>query len=98
MALGDDGFSTFISEAIRARMQAKFQLATGHPFDLLAAVGRDCIGAIQLYPETDTIPNVRQITAEPLDETDIATLLSGYQELPLGMHRDGDFRISLAGA
>lgn len=86
------------SEAIRARMQAKFQLATGHPFDLLAAVGRDCIGAIQLYPETDTIPNVRQITAEPLDETDIATLLSGYQELPLGMHRDGDFRISLAGA
>ncbi len=33
---------------IRARIQAKFHVATDQPFDLLASIGRDCIGAIQL--------------------------------------------------
>lgn len=86
------------SEAIRARMQARFHLATGHPFDILAAIGRDCVGAIQLYPETNAIPDIRQVTAERLSDADIAALLSRYRDLPLGMSRDGDFRISLAGA
>lgn len=86
------------SEAIRARMQARFQLATGHPFDFLAAIGRDCVGAIQLYPEADAIPDVRQVLAEPLSDDDIAILLGRHRELPLGMTREGDFRISLAGA
>ncbi len=30
------------SEAIIARMQARFRVETTHPFDLLASVGRDC--------------------------------------------------------
>ena len=29
------------SEAIRARMQARFRVPTRHPFDLLASIGRD---------------------------------------------------------
>jgi len=33
---------------IRARIQTKFRIPTNHPFDLLAAIGRDCVGAIQL--------------------------------------------------
>lgn len=86
------------AEAIRARMQARLQLATGHPFELLAAIGRDCVGAIQLYPEADVMPDIRQVTAAPLSDEDIATLLSRYREFPLGMSREGDFRISLAGA
>ncbi|MGC3872095.1 type II toxin-antitoxin system HipA family toxin [Halomonas sp. GXIMD04776] len=86
------------SEAVRARMQAKFQVATRHPFDLLAAIGRDCVGAIQLYPEGGTIPDVNRVTAKPMDDDAIERLLRGYQDLPLGMSRDSDFRISLAGA
>lgn len=86
------------SDAIRARMQARFQLSTGHPFDLLAAIGRDCVGAIQLYPETDVIPDVHQVVAERLSDDEIGALLRRYRELPLGMTREGDFRISLAGA
>lgn len=86
------------SDAIRARMQARFQLSSGHPFALLATIGRDCVGAIQLYPEADAIPDVRQVTADPLSDDDIAALLSRYRDLPLGMSREGDFRISLAGA
>ncbi len=44
------------SDAIRARMQARFRAPTRHPFDLLSSIGRDYIGAIQLYPEEALVP------------------------------------------
>lgn len=87
------------SEAIIARMQTRFHVDTTHPFDLLASVGRDCVGAIQLYPSGNEMPSVMETQAEPLDEHQIETLLDGYQTAPLGMmEEDADFRISLAGA
>ena len=86
------------SEEIRARMQVRFQLATRHPFDLLASIGRDCIGAIQLYPESSVPEGVRQVTSQPVSDQDIERLLIGYREAPLGMSQQSEFRISLAGA
>jgi len=86
------------SEAIRARMQARFRLGTRHPFDLLASIGRDCIGAIQLYPESSMPGRVGQVTSEPLTDQNIERLLIGYREAPLGMSQESEFRISLAGA
>jgi len=86
------------SEAILTRMQARFQVATTHPFDLLAAIGRDCVGAIQLYPVQSQIPPVTTMTSTPLTVTQIEALLTGYQTAPLGMTEHSDFRISLAGA
>lgn len=87
------------NEAIRARIQARFRLASKQPFDLLASIGRDCIGAIQLYPENSVILPINQITAEPLEEAEIASLLMGYKLAPQGMAVEtDDFRISLAGA
>lgn len=86
------------SESIRTRIQSTFRVASSHPFDLLAAVGRDCIGAIQLYPLGSDIPDVQQMISEPLTDADIENLLAGYQQAPLGMDDDHDFRISLAGA
>ncbi|MCD8520925.1 MAG: type II toxin-antitoxin system HipA family toxin [Saccharospirillaceae bacterium] len=86
------------SEAIRARMQARFSVPSSHPFNLLAAVGRDCIGAIQLYPEHEAMPDVQQLASAPLSEAQVAAMLRGYQHAPLGMEADTDFRISLAGA
>jgi len=86
------------SETLRSRMQSRFQVPTSHPFDLLASVGRDCIGAIQLYPEGSSLPAIDRITATPLNDSQIAGLLAGYQSAPLGMTENEDFRISLAGA
>ena len=86
------------SDAILTRMQTRFQVATTHPFDLLAAIGRDCVGAIQLYPANSKLPPVTSMTATPLTESQIAALLAGYQTAPLGMTEHNDFRISLAGA
>lgn len=39
------------SERIRAMIQTRFQIASSQPFDLLAAIGLDCVGAIQLCSE-----------------------------------------------
>ncbi len=87
---------------IRERIQARFGAATSHPFDLLSAAGRDCVGAIQLTPSGTSPGEVRQIVGQPMSEAHIAHLLGNYQSAPLGMERgeddEDDFRISLAGA
>ena len=86
--------------AIRNRIQARFKVRTSHPFDLLAAIGMDCVGALQIAPEDEPPQDVRRIAGEPLSDTRIATLLGNYRSAPLGMSADeGEaFRISIAGA
>ena len=87
------------NERIRSRIQARFRTPTRQPFDLLSSIGSDCVGAIQLYPSGTFINPVTEIHADPLSETEIAALLRGYQNAPLGMEVESDdFRISLAGA
>lgn len=85
------------NDAIRAKMQARFQTVTTQPFDLLAAVGNDCVGAIQLSSELPS--ELASMKAKPLSATDVAELLKGYAFNPLGMQdTEEDFRISIAGA
>lgn len=83
---------------IRARIQAKFHIKTNQPFDLLASIGKDCVGGVQIIE--GEIPDFKkQISCDPLSEHDIARLLKGYQNYPLGMtNKDDEFRISIAGA
>lgn len=83
---------------IRDRLQTKFNVATNQPFDLLASVGKDCPGAIQIIE--GNIPTFKkEIKFETLKEKEIATVIRNYQEYPLGMKGDtSEFRISLAGA
>ncbi len=88
------------SREIRERMVARFKAESAAPFDILAKVGRDCVGAIQLLPQGSEPPDVKRIDASPLNEFEIAQILNGYKsKKPLGMLDDSqDFRISLAGA
>lgn len=90
------------SDAIKSRLQATFKVATSHPFDLLAAIGRDCIGAIQLYPieknGVNELASIKNITAVPLSQQAIAEKIANQQHTPLGLNGEDDFRISLAGA
>ncbi len=83
---------------IRRRIQTRFGAASDRCFDLLWHIGRDCIGAVQLIPETEACPDVTRITATPLTNAEIAATLLNYQTIPLGMNGNNDFRISLAGA
>lgn len=86
------------NQEIRARIQAKFQVKTNQPFDLLASIGRDCVGAIQVID--GKIPAFKEeINFERLTDMKIAAILQSYKSNPLGMVDNvDDFRISIAGA
>jgi len=85
------------SDLIRERIQARFQTRTKQSFDLLSYIGADCVGALQLLTQPK-VSKTQSIKAKPIDNQAIANLLKKYQTAPLGMEKDSDFRISLAGA
>lgn len=87
--------------AIRERLRGRFRASSVQAFELLTAIGRDCVGAVQLLPESAAAPNVKRLDHEALDEAQVARhlddMLSGA---PMGRGEDADdsFRISIAGA
>jgi len=85
------------SELIRERIQARFKAPSRKCFDLLSFIGGDCVGALQLLTRS-TATNVKKVQATPIDDHTIATLLKHYKTAPLGMDKEIDFRISIAGA
>ncbi|MCK9548925.1 MAG: HipA domain-containing protein, partial [Sphaerochaeta sp.] len=62
------------SEAIRLRIKSRNNLRSDSPFDLLSAIGRDCVGAIQLLP-SDGEPAPLCIEGRPLGESEVAAML-----------------------
>jgi serine/threonine-protein kinase HipA len=83
---------------IRRRLQARLGAQSAQPFDLLAGIGGDCVGALQIHPAGATAPDVRRVDADELNDEDVADTLRNYRDRPLGIVRDGEFRISIAGA
>lgn len=86
------------SDAIRRRLAARFGTATTEPFDLLAALGRDCVGAVQLLGEDDVPTGLDRIDGTPLSDDDVARVLDQASGVVTGGGDDDDFRLSLAGA
>ncbi len=82
---------------IRERIRTRFGARSTQAFELLAQVGRDCVGALQLLPEDQEPSTLQSITGTPLSESQVAQLLRDV--MTTGRHTDDDaFRISLAGA
>jgi serine/threonine-protein kinase HipA len=88
------------SDIIRKRIAARFKTASLETFDLLKAIGRDCVGSVQLLGEDETPVGVHVIDGTPMNEADIEALLQKTVSTnPFGADDDqDDFRISLAGA
>ena len=89
------------NDRIRERIARRHRTKSTEVFDLLQAVGRDCVGAVQLLPEGTEPQGWNQISGEPLDEHQVAQLLRATPSEPvLGQQAQDDelFRISLAGA
>jgi serine/threonine-protein kinase HipA len=87
------------SSEIRRRIRTRFQTRSADAFDLLSAIGRDCVGAVQLLPPDQTPKGWNRIAAEPLTEAGVeATLREITVATPLGAEEQDEFRISLAGA
>ena len=88
------------SEPIRKRLATRFKTATTEAFDLLQAVGRDCVGAVQLLGENEEPTDVTRIAGTPMSEEEVERLLIQTTSTgPLSKLDDDDnLRISLAGA
>lgn len=89
------------SKPIRERLARRFGVRSSSAFDLLAEAGRDCVGAVQIVPESEDPGDVRRITGRSLDDAGIAAALrdSLTPRAALGRADDiGELRLSIAGA
>lgn len=88
------------SEAIRRRIALHFKTEGTEPHQLLAAIGRDCVGAIQLLPTDQAPEDLFSIRGDLLAEREIAAILrNATSDHPLGQREDQlDLRLSIAGA
>jgi serine/threonine-protein kinase HipA len=89
------------SDIIRKRVAARFKTGSVEAFDLLTAIGRDCVGALQLLPEGVEPEGLAEVNGIAVDEEAIERhLLEVVNPDQYGAPKDpdDDFRISLAGA
>ncbi|OWQ93801.1 toxin HipA [Roseateles aquatilis] len=87
------------SAHIRRRIRQRFLTPTDRAFDLLKAIGRDCVGALQILPPGMGPDGWNHIESEPLVDSDVARILAAVTSPSvLGHQDDEEFRISIAGA
>ena len=89
------------SDTPRRRVAERFRTGSTDAFDLLAAIGRDCAGALQLLPEGELPVGMDRIEGVVVDEAAIERHLLDVvtpERFAAARDPDDDFRISLAGA
>jgi serine/threonine-protein kinase HipA len=101
--IGDPVFAVFDNllpdnEAIRKRVAEKSKAEGDDAYNLLAAIGRDCVGALQFLPEDEEAGEAGVVDGHPVNDKEIASILANLARNPLGIGDDDDFRISIAGA
>ena len=88
------------SDAIRRRLAQRHQAGGIDAFQLLAKLGRDCVGALQLLPEDKAPSDIYEIDGEALNTAGVAQRLRGAtatEQLGQQNHEE-DLRLSIAGA
>ncbi len=86
------------SEAIRRRVAERVGADGLDAYSLLAALGHDCVGALQFLPDGVDPGPVGSADGKSVSDDDIADIIKNLASAPLGMGEDEDFRISIAGA
>lgn len=86
------------SADLRRRVAEKVGAAGTDAYSLLAVIGRDCVGALQFIAGDASPEGTTGISGESVDDEAIERLLKSLAQAPLGLNRDDDFRISVAGA
>ena len=86
------------NEPIRRRVAERTGAGGTDAYNLLSAIGRDCVGALQFLPDGDEPGAPRAPEGTALSEQDIENLLNNLDVAPLGIRQEGGFRISIAGA
>ncbi len=68
-------------------------------FSMLAKIGHDCVGALQFITGDDEASDTTGIIeGEAVNSVGIEKILKGLGQAPLGLTKDDEFRISVAGA
>ena len=89
------------NDRIRERLSRRFRTSGSDAFSLLEAIGRDCVGAVQLLPENTEPVGWNRVDCEPLSERQIVDILRAVpaDAGPGAPRPDDDLcRISIAGA
>ncbi|ROZ64955.1 HipA domain-containing protein [Ramlibacter sp. WS9] len=86
------------SERIRERLRRRFRSPSASAADLLAAIGRDCVGAVQLLPAGSPPPKIDRIESQPLTEAKVESILRNVTADDRADDDGEDLRISIAGA
>jgi serine/threonine-protein kinase HipA len=84
-------------DAVRRRVAERMGAQGTDSYSLLEAIGRDCVGAMQFLPEGEEVGEP-YVKGEPVSDQDIEAMLADLAQAPLGVDRDQEFRISVAGA
>ncbi|UCB55072.1 MAG: type II toxin-antitoxin system HipA family toxin [Thiotrichales bacterium] len=83
---------------VREQIAAREHADSAGVFDLLAVIGRDCVGALRFVPEGADPGDPNRMAYRPLSDDEIAARLASLGVNPLGLYADeDDFRISIAG-
>ena len=84
---------------VRESIAAKVNANSSEHFDLLMAIGHDCIGALVFSEQIDTkLFKDKPPEGQDLTNKDIGNIIRNLKSQPLGMGSElEDFRISLAG-
>ena len=84
--------------AIRKKIAERVGAGGTDPVSMLAALGRDCVGALQFLPEGMAPGPAGVVEGKAISEAEIAEILRNLATTPLGVDQHRDFRISIAGA
>lgn len=85
-------------DTIRRRVAESMGAEGTDFYSLLQAIGRDCVGALQFVPDGMEPASFSEIEAEPVSDHEIEAILANLAQAPLGLDREQEFRISVAGA
>ncbi|MGB5510082.1 MAG: type II toxin-antitoxin system HipA family toxin [Woeseiaceae bacterium] len=85
------------NDDIRKKVAARSGADGIDPYSLLAAIGRDCVGALQFLPDGIKPGKAGEVKAKPVSNEKIGEKLKNLATAPLGIDDDPEFRISIAG-
>lgn len=86
------------SEPIRRRVAERVGAEGYDAYSLLVEIGRECVGALQFLPEGQEPAPAGAVEGRRIAADGIAKRIRDLAKAPLGIDKDEDFRISIAGA
>lgn len=86
------------TDRMRLRIAERIGIESLDTLDLIAELGRDCAGALQVLAGGAEPGAAGSADGDPIDDDAVADLISNLVSKPLGLDPSPDFRLTLSGA